>query len=591
MADSPSKYTGRLLTCVVTVDGKKLDDSYMLVSADVRLELNHIGRARLKFNAGNMDKQTFDESDDSLFKPGNTLRLDAGDIDSQETVFDGLITGIRIQVGKDGRSYMVLECRDNAFPATQGRKNRIYEKKSDSDIIKEALSSYGSVSVDATTYKHNTLVQYYCSDWDFALSRADACGLYVFCDGKKIEAAKPAVDGSPVLGLTFGEDIIDFNLELSSDDVYADYQAVSWSADKLEAVVQSAPAPKYNKQGDLAPDKIASGGKLLLQTDAPTEADALKLWAGSAAQRSALSRYQGTVSFYGTGKAKPGCLIELKGLGKRFNGNLFAGSVSHHIKDNEWTTEVGAGVPTTGIMDEPDVESPSASGFLPGLHGLHSAVVKQLDGDPQGECRIQVELPWMDGQSKLLWARLASLYATNTASLFFLPEVGDEVVVGFMNNDPTHPVVLGAFYGKKQKPPFEYDKKNDTKAIITREKLTLSFDEKKKVITVMTPAGNSVELSDDAKSITLKDQHGNEVKMDKGGVAVTSCKDIKLSAKGGITMDANSKISCSAKSDVSLEGMNISAQAKVGATVKGNAKAELSASGQTTVKGAMVMIN
>lgn len=591
MADSPAKYVDRLLTCVVTVDGKKLDDRYMLVSADVRLELNHIGKARLKFNAGNMDKQTFDESDDSSLKPGASIRLDAGDINSQETVFEGLVTSVRIQVARDGHSYMVLECRDCAYPATQGRKNRIFEKKSDSEIIKETLSSYGSVSVDSTSCKHNSLVQYYCTDWDFALSRADACGLYVCCEGKKINVKKPAVDGSPVLGLTFGEDMIDFNLELTAGDQYADYQAVSWSSEKLEAVVESAPSPKYNKQGDLTPAKIATGGKMLLQTDAPTASDALKLWAGSMALRSALCRYQGTVSFYGTGKVKPGCLVELKGLGKRFNGNLFAGSVTHSIRDNVWITEVGAGVSPSGIMDEPDVESPSAAGFLPGLHGLHSAVVKKLDGDPQGECRIQVELPWMDGQSKLLWARLVSLYATDGASMFFLPEVGDEVVVGFMNNDPSHPVVVGSFYGKMQKPPFEYDKKNNTKAIVTREKLTVCFDEEKKVMTLKTPAGNTVELSDDGKSICLKDQHGNEIKTDNGGVAITSNKDIKLTAKGGITLSANSKISCSAKSDASLEGMNVNIQAKVGATVKGNAKAELSASGQTTVKGAMVMIN
>lgn len=57
------------------------------------------------------------------------------------------------------------------------------------------------------------------------------------------------------------------------------------------------------------------------------------------------------------------------------------------------------------------------------------------------------------------------------------------------------------------------------------------------------------------------------------------------------TMDATMKLSGTAKQDVSLEGLNVNVQAKMGATVKGNATAELSASGQTTVKGAMVMIN
>lgn len=538
-----------------------------------------------------MDKQTFDESDNALFKPGNPIKLDAGSTNKQETLFEGNIIGLRILTGKDFRSYMVVECRDCAYPATQGRKNRIFEKQKDSDIIKEVLKTYGSVDVDATQYQHPTLVQYYCSDWDFALSRADACGLFVFTDGSKIKVKKPTVSGSPVLTVTYGEDITAFDLELTADDQFTQYEAVSWSPKEQKAVKVSASTPSLNKQGDLQSKSLASGDSLLLQTDAPTEEKALKQWVDGMALKAGLARYQGSVSFYGSALVKPGCIVELKGLGKRFNGNLFVGSVTHTIEDNEWTTEAGAGVPAMNITDEPDVVSPPAAGFLPGLQGLHAAVVKKLDGDPQKAQRIQIELPWLDGKSKLLWARLATMYATNGMGTYFLPEVNDEVLVGFMNADPTHPVILGSLYGEKHKPPFEYEAKNNTKAIVTREKLRIEFDEEKKVITVATPGKNTLEISDDGKSITLTDQHKNEIKMDSGGITLTSAKNITLKAKGGITLDATSKISGTAKSDISLDGMNVKVQAKVGATVKGNATAELSATGQTTVKGAMVMIN
>lgn len=591
MADSPSKNKDRVLACSVYVNGNKLKDAFSLVSASVRLALNRIGKATLKFNAGNMDTQTFDESDDTLFKPGNPIRLDAGDTDKEDTLFEGSIIGVRILTGKDFRSYMVVECRDCAYPATQGRKNRIFEKKKDSDIIQEVLKDYGSVDVDATQYQHPTLVQYYCSDWDFALSRADACGLFVCTDGNKIKVKKPEVGGSPVLTVTFGEDLTAFDLELTADEQFTQYEAVSWNPKEQKTVKVSATAPSLNKQGDLQPKSIATGDSMLLQTDAPTEEKALKQWADGQALKAGLARYQGSISFYGSAKVKPDCLIELKGLGKRFNGNLFVGSVTHTIEDNEWMTEAGAGVPAMNITDEPDVVSPTASGFLPGLQGLHTAVVKKLDGDPQQEYRIQVELPWLDGKSKLLWARLTSLYATNGMSTFFLPEPGDEVLVGFMNQDPTHPIVLGSLYGAKHKPPFEFEAKNNTKAIVTREQLRIEFDEEKKVITIATPGKNTLEISDDGKSITLTDQHKNEIKMDSGGISLSSAKDITLKAKGNITLDATMKLSGTAKQDASLEGLNVKVQAKMGATVKGNATAELSASGQTTIKGVMVMIN
>lgn len=591
MADSPSKNKDRVLACSVYVNGNKLKDTFSLVSASVRLALNRIGKATLKFNAGNMDAQTFDESDDALFKPGNPIRLNAGGTDNQDTLFEGSIIGVRILTGKDFRSYMMVECRDCAYPATQGRKNRIFEKQKDSDIINEVLKDYGSVEVDATQYQHPTLVQYYCSDWDFSLSRADACGLFVFADGDKIKVKKPEVSGSPVLTVTYGVDITSFDLELTADDQFTQYEAVSWSPKEQKAVKVSASSPSLNKQGDLQPKNLASGDSMLLQTDAPTEEKALKQWADGMALKAGLARYQGTVSFYGSAKVKPGTLIELKGLGKRFNGNLFVGSVTHTIADNEWVTEAGAGVPAINITDEPDVVSPPASGFLPGLQGLHAAVVKKLDEDPQQEYRIQVELPWLEGKSKLLWARLATMYATNGMGTYFLPEVNDEVLVGFINADPTHPVILGSLYGAKHKPPFEYEAKNNTKAIVTREQLRIEFDEEKKVITIATPSKNTLEINDDGKSITLTDQHKNEIKMDNGGISLTSAKDITLKAKGGITMDATSKISGTAKQDVSLEGTDVKVQAKMGATIKGNLTAELSSSGQTTIKGMTVMIN
>ena len=591
MAESPSVNKDRILSYSVYCGGSKLKDSYALIAATVRVELNRIGKATLKFNAGDMDRQAFDESDDNLFKPGNSIRLDVGDIDKVETLFEGVIIGIRISTGKDFRSCMVVECRDNTYPSTQGRKNRIFENKNDSDIIKEVFSDYGNVKVDATTYKHPTLVQYYCSDWDFALSRADANGLFVSTDGKGIQVKKPDVSASPVLTVTYGVDLTAFDLELSGDDQFSYYEAVSWDPNTQKTIKVSASAPSLNKQGDLQPKSMATCGSMLLQTDAPTEEKALKQWADAMALKAGLARFQGSCSFYGSAKVVPGCIIELKGFGKRFNGNLFVGSVTHTIEDNEWITEAGAGVSPVNITDEPDVVSSPASGFLPGLQGLHAAVVKKLEGDPLKEYRIQVELPWLDGQKKLLWARISTLYATGNSGSFFLPEPGDEVVVGFMNQNPGHPVILGGLYGVKHQPPYEYEANNNKKAIVTREKMRIEFDEEKKAITISTPGKNTVEISDDEKRIRLTDQHKNELLMDNNGISISSSKDITLKAKGGITMDASSKISATAKSDISLEGMNVKAQAKVGATVKGNATAELSASGQTTIKGGMVMIN
>ena len=75
--------------------------------------------------------------------------------------------------------------------------------------------------------------------------------------------------------------------------------------------------------------------------------------------------------FYGCADVVPGCIVELAGMGKRFNGKVYVGQVEHVVEGNVWTTRVFMGVPAGFITDEPDVMAPAASGWLPGIEGLH----------------------------------------------------------------------------------------------------------------------------------------------------------------------------------------------------------------------------
>lgn len=591
MATSPSDNAHRVVSYSLYSDGTKVNDKYCLSSVWIRKEINRIGKAVLKFDAGSMEQEKFDETDDKTFKPGASIRLDLGNVNSEATVFSGTVVKLGIEVEEKRRAQMVVECRDCAFPATLGRKNKLFENKKDSAVIAEVLKPYGSVSVDATAYQHPSLVQYYCTDWDFALSRADANGLVVTVDNGKIAVKKPDVKGSPVLTVTYGTDLIDFDGHVTAAGQYSQVEAVAWNPARQETVSAKGGAPALNKQGNLAPSDLKGGDKLLYQTDGAIDNNALKAWTDGQALRAGLARYEGSFLFYGHAAAKPGCLIELAGMGKRFNGNVYVGWVEHTVENNSWTTRAGMGLPARNITEEPLVTSPAAGGWLPGIGGLHIGKVKKLNDDPGKENRIQVEVPLLSGSKNTLWARLANFYAGKSRGTFFYPEVGDEVVVGFMNDDPCQPVILGSLYSSQFPPPYTPDAKNNTKAIVTSKKLKIEFDEEKKCITIETPGKNRIEISDDGKRICLADQQKNTVVLDNGGITLDSAKDITLKAKGNITLDAMAKATVKAKNDVALDGMNVKASAKIGFKAQGTATAELSASGQTTVKGAMVMIN
>lgn len=591
MADSPTKKSDKVLSCTVYSEGEAVGGTYRLVSAYVRMEVNRIGKATLKFEAGDMAKQTFSETDAATFKPGASVRLDVGTTDSEKTIFEGCVLMLNVEIAENQRPRMVVECRDALFAATLGKRNKIFEKVKDSDVISTVLGKYGSVDADATSFKYPALVQYYCTDWDFALSRADVNGLLVTCVGKKISVKKPQVSGSPVLTVTYGVDLINFKGGVSATDQFAAVEAVSWDISKQAIAKASASKPSLNKQGNTSASDLETGDKFLLQTDAPVDASVLKTWADSMALKTGLARYQGWFSFMGNAAVVPGCIVELKGMGARFNGNVFVGGVEHTISDYRWTTRVDMGIHPGNITDEPDVTAPPASGWIPGMQGLHIGIVKQLEEDPGKEQRILVDIPVLNGDKNSVWARWTAPYAGNAKGYFFVPEKGDEVVIGFVNDDPAHPVILGNLYSSKQQPPYKLTAENYKKAIVTKEKMKIEFDEEKKIVTIETPGKNKIEVNDDKKSITLTDQNKNELILDDKGITLNSGGKIILKAKGDITLDASGKAGITAKADVAIEGMNVKATAKTGFTAKGNATAELSASGQTTVKGGMVMIN
>lgn len=589
MADSPAIKSDRVLSYTVYSEGKQVGGNYRLSEVWIRTGINQVGKAELYFDAGNMPEQSFPETDSDTFKPGAEIRVDLGYPEGEKTVFTGYVVMLNAEIREGHRSRMMVECRDALFGATLGRKNKVFEKQKDSEIIKAVLKGYGNTEVDETSYKHASLVQYYCSDFDFAVSRADANGLLVNCVNGKIGVKKPKVDASPVLTVTYGADLIDFDGGVSAAGQFGEVEAVAWDISKQVVITATASSPSLNQQGNTAKKDWETGDKFLLQTDVPAEESVLKKWADSVALKTGLARYRGSFSFHGSAAVFPGCIVELKGMGARYNGMVFVGAVEHTVKNQVWVTKVEMGIRPEAITAGADVVAPAAAGYLPGIEGLHIGKVKQLEEDPAKEFRILVEIPLLK-DSKGVWARWATGYAGQGRGICWLPEKGDEVVVGFFNHDPGHPVILGNLYSSGQAAPYSWTKENDTKALITKEKLKIVFDEKKKIILVETPGKNKIELDDDGKCIRLADQNKNEIVMDKNGICLNSAAKIVLKAKMDLSAEAT-KVQLKAKADVLVEGANIKATAKIGFAAKGSATAELIASGRTTVKGGMVMIN
>jgi Rhs element Vgr protein len=436
-------------------------------------------------------------------------------------------------------------------------------------------------------------VQHYCTDWDFMLARAEAGGRVVVVDDGAVTVAVPETSGSPQLAVAYGESLIEFEAELDASHQSTEVRAQAWDAGQ-QAVLQSAPAgpAALNAQGNLDSKRLAAAmgsPQVRLQTGATLHKDALDAWARAQQLKSGLARLRGRMRFQGSALARVGALIDLSGVGERFSGSAYVTALTHRISDGSWATEAEFGTPAEWFIERPGIVAPPAAGWVPGIEGLHIGIVRKLDGDPAGAHRVQLELP--AAQVPAVWARLAQGYASNGFGAHFVPEIGDEVLVGFLANDPACPVVLGSLYSPQRPPPVAPAAGNDVKALVTRSKARLEFHDGDKVITISTPGRNQVVLSDKEEAITLTDQHHNQVRLDAGGITIDSAGDVRITAKGAITVSAVGALSLGSKADTLVEGLNVTCEAQVAVAAKGSATAELSAAGQTTVKGAMVMIN
>ena len=475
-----------------------------------------------------------------------------------------------------------------------GRKSRLFKEMTDGDVMAQIVSDAGLTAgtIGATTLRHLQLVQYCCSDWDFLLARAEANGMVVIVEGGSVNVAPPAVTGNAALDVAYGVSIIAFEAEVDARHQYSEVKAMAWSP-KDQALLTGAAGPAVlNAQGNLDSSTLARVlglGTYELRSDTAMSAQALAGWAAAQQIKSGLARLRGRMKFQGSALAQAGGLITLRGVGARLSGDVYVSKLTHHVMDGSWVTEVEFGTPAESFTERTHVTAPAGAGLLLGIEGLHIGVVTKLDGDPDGEHRIQVKVPVIGDEP--VWARLLQVHASSAFGAFFVPEVGDEVVIGYFNRDPQHPVVLGSLYSSKHAAAYPLTGENDTKALVARCGSRLEFDERDKVITVTTSGDNRIVISDKDKSVTLKDQNGNTVVLSEAGIKLDSQKDIVLSAKGKVTLDSVGEVAVSSKADIKLTGLNVGCTAQVGFTGRGAASAELSADGQTTVKGAMVMIN
>ncbi len=158
--------------------------------------------------------------------------------------------------------------------------------------------------------------------------------------------------------------------------------------------------------------------------------------------------------------------------------------------------------------------------------------------DPEGMGRVRVTFPWRGEGDESYWARIASLMAGNDRGTFFLPEVGDEVLVAFDHGDISHPYVLGALWNGQDVPPeTNSDGQNNIRMIKSRSGHVIRLDDTQaqEKVEIQTKAGHRILLDDSSgqEKIEIVDKTGsNSIKIDSvaNNVSIESTMQLKIKA-------------------------------------------------------------
>ncbi len=584
----PNSSRHNVSSYAITINETAINPAYQLIALVVTKEINRVPHAKIILRDGEAARRTFEISNTDDFIPGKKINIKIGRDGENTQAFKGIIIRHAVKIKENGNTELHIDCKDESMKMTIGRQSRYYQNIKDSQVFDELIGRYAGISSDTetTSLTHKELVQHHISDWDFMLLRAEANGMLVNVKDGVIKIAKPRTDAEPVLQVTYGSSILEFEAEIDARMQWKNVEASSWDYSNQDVFKADSSSASFREHGNISGEElsgIVNLDKYKLHHSGHLTEEELQEWVNGVMLRSRLSKIKGRAKFNGFAEILPGDMVKLEGVGERFRGKAFVTAVKQEMGNGMWDTHIQFGLdPTIYHFLHQDMEDAPAAGLVGGISGLQIGKVVQLENDPDGENRILVRIPVIDNSAQGIWTRIASLDAGDNRGAFFLPEIDDEVIVGFINEDPRDAVVLGMLHSSAKPAPITAADANDEKGFTTRSKMHLSFNDNTKTIIIDTPAGNKITMDESSMKIEIKDQNNNKITMDATGIKIESPLNVEIKAGANLTLAAAAMLS--------IGGASLGVKADGNVSIEG-AVAKLSAQGITEISGSLVKIN
>jgi phage protein D/phage baseplate assembly protein gpV len=581
----------------VEIDNKKLppEVAQSILDITVEEEINEGAHFQITVNIEfDLATHEFKWLDDSLFNPGNTIKIKMGYENVLHDMLTGKITSLEPRFFSGENPSLIVRGHDLSYDYfKKPSPEKPFVEMKYSDIIQSIASDAQLKPVVDNTEKYETLITktndetYYV----FLEKLANKVGYQLKIDNKTLYFTKYENDTDAIFTLELGTDIISFSPSFNTTGLITEVEVRGYNPqDPSKPIVGTAKAGDEGSQesgkktASQVAEQLYGTVKKVISNAAVNSEEQAKKMAQSILSKASESLIEGNVKCIGIPEIRAGVNVMIEKAGKIFSGKYYVKSVTHTINNSGYLTSFSVGAKTNTLYDamgSKQDKTGSISGVMPGT------VTNNQDPEELGRIKIKFYVESEDNETG--WVSIATPMAGAQRGMFFLPEVGDEVLVAFENGDINRPYVIGALWSGKAAPPeTNSDGKNNIRKICSRSGHEIIFNDdsenSQENIEIHSKSGHTILLDDtsDKGKIEIKTSAEHKIVLDD-----TSGKEkIEITDKDG----SNKIIIDSAGGSISMESSKITIKADT-VEIHSGSSLTLKSDSDLTVKGSTVKIN
>jgi type VI secretion system secreted protein VgrG len=568
-----------------------------------------------------------------------TIKMKAGK-DGKENIFKGIITEVGMVQGDGMHHEIILKGYSSSIKLENGPRLKSFLEKSIGDIASEIISASGLRKKGDVKYTspHKYCAQFNESDFEFLRRLAAIHGEWFYYDGINMVFGEPG--SLSTVKLQYMQDLMTLSMGMGTVPLqFKDYSYNSEEAKTFEGQLPGSidGSDNYGQKMHTASKNLFPDKFKLMPRHVTNDQGGLDNFSKS--YFNAIG--SGLVNVQASGdnpEIAIGVLADISTQDGSSYGKFFVTSITHHADGMGHYTNNFTGIPSTlKTLPNPYIHKPNAD----------FEIAKVMDNnDPDKHGKVKVKFMWMEDSDQTAWIPTTQLYGGEggfkNRGMIFIPEIGDDVIVGFERGDCDRPYVSHSLMNGKAIETDDRDNAKNLKKIISTRDNNITFHDKgdstpvgmglrvysgdsdPKVAIYMTDESGVAKLKmgaiDELYIATIGDEVVLHMKKD-GSIKVTGknvtfevdekfavkAKDIQLEATNNFNAKANSNVKIEAMSNLDIKASaNLTAKAGANATVQGTAQTDvkgtmvnvkadamldLEGGGMTTLKGGVVMIN